>query len=54
MESIGLHLEGLQALYLPTLKTKERVWSQQNRDSIGLTQGGFYVAEVSSWMDTPQ
>jgi hypothetical protein len=54
MESVGLHLTGLQAFYLPTLKTKERVWSQQNRDTIGLIQGGFYVAEVSSGIDTAQ
>ena len=30
-KSVGLHPTGLQALYLPSFKIKERAWSQQQR-----------------------
>ena len=49
---LGLHPAGLQALYLPSLKTKERAQSQQfNRDIHGLMDGGVlhFWSKVLEW-----
>lgn len=49
---IGLHPAGLQALYLPSLKTEASTVS--DRDISGLTDGGSYTFEARSWSDTPR
>ena len=48
---VGLHPTGLQALYLPSLKTKER--SQSRRQSHQWFNGwGTYTSEAGSWSHT--
>ena len=47
---VGLHAAGLQALYLPSLKNKERAC---DRDIDGLMAGASYMCKARSWSKTP-
>ena len=47
---VGLHAAGLQALYLPSLKNKERAC---DRDIDGLMVGASYMCKARSWSNTP-
>ena len=47
---VGLHPEGLQALWLPSLETKERARRQQQRHQWFIGQG---IIHKGSWSDTP-
>lgn len=43
---------GLQGPCLPSFKTEETGWNQQQRTN-GLMDGGVYRSEASFWRDTP-
>lgn len=48
----GLCPEGLQVLYVPSLKTEKRL-RVSDRDLSGLMDGRSYLSEAWSWSDTP-
>lgn len=44
--NVGLHHAGLQALWLPSLKTEERKSPEIDRDMNGLLDKGSYTSEA--------